>query len=101
MEPWDGQGGFRFQHTGINPHERIEFVSNFAERDGTHLDPAATGVSPGVPHDVPHVIVFRAAGDDRTAMTVTEQGYAAEQARDLSKMGMEQCLDKMAAILAR
>ena len=33
-------------------------------------------------------------------MTVTEHGYTTEQARDLSRAGMEQCLDKMAATFA-
>jgi uncharacterized protein YndB with AHSA1/START domain len=87
-------------YTRIDPHERIEFVSNFADEDGTHIDPAAMGVPPGVPYDVPHVITFDAVGDNGTEMTVTEHGYTTEQARDLSKAGMEQCLDKMAAIFA-
>ena len=87
--------------TTIDPHERIEFVSNFADEDGTHIDRAAMGMPPGVPFDVPHVITFEAAGEGRTEMTVTEHGYTTEQARDLSKAGMEQCLDKMAAIFAR
>src|SRR5919107_1075937 len=68
----------------IDPHERIEFVSNFANKDGAHLDRAELGMPPGVPHDVPHVIIFEAAGDGRTEMTVTEHGYTTEQARDLS-----------------
>jgi hypothetical protein len=55
---------------------------------------------PGVPHDVPHVIIFKAAGDTGTKMTVTEHGYTTEQARDLSKAGMEQCLEKMVAMFA-
>lgn len=87
-------------YTRIEPHERIEFVSNFADEDGTHLDPAAMGMPLGVPHNVPHEIVFRSAGADRTEMVVTEHGYTTEEARDLSKAGMEQCLDKMAAIFA-
>ena len=87
-------------YTRIEPHERIEFVSNFADEDGTHLDPATMGMPPGVPHDVPHVITLKAAGEDRTEMTVTEHGYTTEQARDLSRAGMEQCLDKMAATFA-
>jgi hypothetical protein len=33
-------------------------------------------------------------------MTVTEHGYTTEQARDLSKTGMEQCLEKMVAMFA-
>jgi hypothetical protein len=40
------------------------------------------------------------AGEGRTEVTVTEYGYATEQARDLSRAGMEQCLDKMAATFA-
>jgi hypothetical protein len=46
------------------------------------------------------VITFEAAGDGGTQMTVTEYSYTTEQARDLSREGMEQCLDKMAAIFA-
>jgi len=88
-------------YTKIDPHERIEFVSNFADAAGTRLDPAAMGMPPGVPHDVPHVITLKAAGDNGTELTVTEHGYTTEQARDLSKAGMEQCLDKMSAIFAR
>jgi hypothetical protein len=34
-------------------------------------------------------------------MTVTEYGYTTEQAHDLSREGMEQCLDKLAAIFAK
>src|SRR5215218_11473668 len=87
-------------YTRIDPHERIEFVSNFADKEGRHLDPVAMGMPPGVPREVPHVIVFKAAGEKGTEMTVTEHGYTTEQARDLSRAGMEQCLDKMAAIFA-
>jgi len=86
--------------TSIDPYERIEFVSNFANKDGTHLDPAAMDMPTGVPREVPHVIVFKAAGDDQTEMIVTEYGYTTEEARDLSRAGMEQCLDKMAAMFA-
>ena len=73
----------------MDPHERIEFVSNFADENGTHLDPAAMGMPPGVPHDVPHEIAFKSAGGDRTEVTVTERGYTTEEARDLSEAGME------------
>jgi hypothetical protein len=46
------------------------------------------------------VIVFKAADDNRTEITVTEHGYTSEEARDLSRVGMEQCLDKMGAMFA-
>jgi hypothetical protein len=51
----------------------------------------------GMPPGVPHEIAFRSA-DGGTEMTVTEHGYTTDEARDLSRAGMEQCLDKMVAI---
>lgn len=85
-------------YSKIEPYERIEFVSNFADEGGRHLDPATMGLPEGIPYGVPHEITFRAVGDGKTEMTVTERGYTTEEARDLSRAGMEQCLDKMAAI---
>ncbi len=97
-------GGREMYHTWayktIEPHERIEFVSRFADEKGNHLDPAAMGMPPGVPPDVPHVIALRASSDGRTELTVTERGYTTEEARDVSRAGMEQCLEKVAAIVA-
>ena len=87
-------------YTRIEPHDRIDFISNFADEDGTHLDPAGLGVPKGVPHDVLHEITFKGAGGGGTEITVTEYGYTTEEARNLSKAGMEQCVDKMAAIFA-
>jgi uncharacterized protein YndB with AHSA1/START domain len=100
-EEYGGQDMYNtWTYTRIDPHERIEFVSNFANQDRKHLDPTTMGMPRGVPRDVPHVIAFKAAGDNGTEMTVTEHGYTTEQARDLSRAGMEQCLDKMAAKFA-
>lgn len=81
--------------------QQIEFVLNFADKDGNRLDPAKMGMEPGIPLDVHHVVTFKAAGNNRTEMTVTEYGYTSDQAHDLSKAGLEQCLDKMAAIFAK
>ncbi len=82
-------------YTRIEPHERIEFVSNFVDEHGAHLDPAAMGMPAGVPHEVPHEITFKPSNNGGTEMTVTEHSYTTEEARDLSRAGMEQCLDKM------
>jgi len=100
-EEYGGQDMYHtWSYTRIDPLERIEFVSNFADKDGTHLYPAAMGMPTGVPQDVPHVVTFEAAGEGGTEMSVTEYGYTSEEARDLSKAGMEQCLEKMAAMFA-
>lgn len=84
----------------IVPLQKLEFILNFADSDGNTLDPAEMGVPAGVPRDVRHVVTFKAVGANQTEMTVTEYGYTSEQALELSKAGLEQCLDKMAASLA-
>ncbi len=82
----------------VAPMERLEFVGRFADQDGNELDPGTMGLPPGIPRETPQVVTFRAAGEGRTEMTVTEYGYGSEQAVALSKGGLEQCLEKMAAI---
>jgi hypothetical protein len=49
--------------------------------------------------EVPHVITMKAAGDNKTEFSVTEYGYRNEQVVAISKSGMEQVLDKLAATL--
>jgi uncharacterized protein YndB with AHSA1/START domain len=84
----------------IEPMRRLEFVLRFSDREGNTLDPAAMGLSPGIPGEVPHVVTFTALDGGRTEMTITERGYTSDGARDLSRAGLEECLDKMAASLA-
>ena len=57
------------------------------------------GLPPGIPRDVPHVLTFTALDDNRTELTVRESGYVSAELAALSRAGMEQVLDKMAAIL--
>lgn len=81
----------------IDSLQRIEFIVNFSDKDGNKLNPAKLGLPPGIPEDVPHVIVFKKLGDNKTEITVTEHGYASQETVNISKSGLEQCLDKMAA----
>ncbi|WP_030168829.1 SRPBCC family protein [Spirillospora albida] len=78
----------------IERPELIEFDLRFTDGDGAQVDSP-----PGVPSAVRHVISLAAVDAGRTSMTITEYGYADEQARDLSKTGLDQCLDKMAELL--
>lgn len=89
-----------WSYSRIVPHQRIEFVLGWADRDGNRVDPAAAGLPPDMPRDVRHVITFREAGPNRTEMTVTEFGYASDQHLEMSRAGLAQCLDKMAALFA-
>ena len=88
-------------YSQIIPMERIEFIHKFADQNGNQVDPAEIGIPPGVPQEVRHVITFKALNNNQTELTVTEFGYVSDQARDISKAGMEQCIDKLSAIFAK
>src|SRR5688500_6135633 len=78
----------------IERPELIEFDLRFTDSGG-----AEVGSPPGVPSGVRHVVTFAAVDENRTSMTINEYGYADEQARDLSKAGLDQCLEKMETLL--
>jgi uncharacterized protein YndB with AHSA1/START domain len=81
------------------PMELIEFIQTFADKDGKKADPVAHGLPPDFPQDVHTAVTFKAGGNNETVLTVTEYGYTSDQMFDLSKAGLEQCLDKMAESL--
>jgi uncharacterized protein YndB with AHSA1/START domain len=98
-------GGFtmhnRWTYTVLSEPTRIEFVSTFADAEGNVIDPAAVGIPPGVPAEVPHVVDLEPLPDGRTRLTVTEYGYTTEDARAQSQQGQEQVLDKLQALFTR
>ncbi len=61
--------------------------------------PAELGLPPGIPEDVLHVVSLRSIDDATTELTVHEFGYPDAQTVEISRTGMEQCLDKMEASL--
>jgi uncharacterized protein YndB with AHSA1/START domain len=81
----------------IVPMQLIEFIQNFADKNGNTVAPADVGLPPDIPFDVRHVITIKALGNRKTELTVTEYGYLSEQIVEMSRTGMNQCLDKMAA----
>jgi uncharacterized protein YndB with AHSA1/START domain len=87
-------------YTRIVPLQRIEFVQSFSDRDGQKVEPAQIGLPPDIPQDVRNLVELTPVGDHQTALRVTEFGYASDQALELSRMGLEQCLDKMATVLS-
>jgi uncharacterized protein YndB with AHSA1/START domain len=87
-------------YTVVEPMTRLEFVHRFSDEHGTPLDPSTLGLPPGIPTEVRHVLTFRALDGGRTGFTVTESGYASPDVVEISRGGMEQCLEKLAAALA-
>jgi len=85
----------------IVPNQLIEFVLDWADKDGNRIDPTQMGLPPGMPREVRHVITFKTVAGNKTEMTVTEYGYTSDEVMNLSKAGLEECLDKMAAIFGK
>ena len=86
----------------IVPLERIEFIQNLADEDGNLVDPLTLGLPPEFPLDVRTVVTFKDLGNKRTEMTVTEYGLPTahtELGRN-AELGLNQSIDKMAAIFA-
>lgn len=88
-------------YSKVVPRERLEFVLDWADPNGKKIDPAALGLPPDMPRNVRHVITFKSLGPNDTEMTITEFGYTSDQHFNLSKQGLEQSLDKMAASFAK
>ena len=53
-----------------------------------------------MPKEVRNEVIFNDLGNGRTELTVTEYDWTVGQLMEMSKTGLEQCLDKMAAIFA-
>ena len=82
----------------IVPMQRIDYIHNLADKDGNRIDPTTVGMPPDFPQDVRSVNIFKALSEDKTELTVTEYDWTEGQMMEMSRMGLEQCLDKMAAI---
>ena len=86
-------------YTRIVPMERIEFVQHFSDADGNAIDPKAIGLPEAIPAEVPHVLTFAPTSDGKTEFTVTEHGYANPEVVEMSRRGMQECLDKMEVLV--
>ena len=90
-----------WKYQKIVPMERIEYIHNLADKDGNKIDPASIGMPADFPQDLRNLVTFKDLGKGRTKLTVTEYDWPVGEMMKMSKMGMEQCLNKMAAILAK
>jgi len=84
-------------YTKIVPLREFEYLHHFADKDGNRVEPAQQGLPPDMPAEVRNLVTFQSAGDNQTEITVTEFDWPVGHMMEMSRMGMEQCLDKMAA----
>ena len=88
-------------YTKLVPMREIEYLHHFADKDGNRMDPAQQGLPPEMPEEVRNLVTLKAVDDNKTEITVTEYDWPVGHMMEMSKMGMEQCLDKMAASFAK
>lgn len=79
----------------IVPAEFIEFSQGLSDKDGNKIDPTTMGMPADFPEEIPSLLAFRRVGD-KTELTAIEYGWTLGQMREMSKLGLEQCLDKLA-----
>ena len=88
-------------YTKIVAMREIEYLHHFADKDGNRMDPAQQGLPPEMPKEVRNLVSFQAVDDSKTEITVTEYDWPVGQMMEMSKMGMEQCLEKMVNAIAK
>jgi uncharacterized protein YndB with AHSA1/START domain len=87
-------------YTKIVPMQTIEFIQNMADKDGVKADPIKLGLPPDFPRDQRNLVTFKAAGGNKTEMTVTQYEWMVGQMLAFAEAGWNQSLDKMAASFA-
>lgn len=84
----------------IAPLEYIEFTQGLSDSAGNKINPATMGMPPDFPEEIPSLLAFKRVGDPstglRTELTAIEYGWTLGQMREMSKLGLEECLDKLA-----
>ncbi len=92
------QGGQDYYSTGVYtkivPFERLEFTQSLSDADGNPIDPAQVGMPPDFPKEIKFVMEFKAQGDTRTELTITEHDWTLGQMSEYAVIGMNQSLDK-------
>lgn len=82
----------------IAPAELIEFTQGLSDKDGNKINPATMGMPADFPEEIPSILAFKRVGE-KTELTAIEYGWTLGQMREMSKLGLEQCLDKLAESL--
>jgi uncharacterized protein YndB with AHSA1/START domain len=90
-----------FKYTRVVPHELIQYVSNFADKEGDVITPEAAGLPAETPMDKEQQVEFKDLDDGRTEVTITEFGWLAGGVMlERSRRGLEQTLSNIEKVLS-
>ncbi len=88
-----------WDYTRVEPMTLIEYIQNLSDENGQRIDPTAVGMPPDFPRDVATVVTLTPRGN-KTEMRIVEDTTTSEFMHEMSKLGLEQCMDKMAKLFA-
>jgi uncharacterized protein YndB with AHSA1/START domain len=83
-----------WRYVKIIPMKRIEYLHSLADKDGNRIDPVSVGMPADFPREMLCIVIFEDAGN-KTRVTFTEKDWPVGPMMEMSKKGMERCLDKM------
>lgn len=95
-------GGFDMYTAGtftrILPLESIEFVQHLSNATGDAVDPTTLGMPADFPRQIRSALHFADRGDS-TELVAIEYDWPDGEQREFSAAGLEQCIDKLEALL--
>jgi len=83
----------------IISNERIEYIQNLSDENGNIVDPTKLGMPADFPKDTETIVTLKNIGPDRTEITFKEFADFG-QMYGQAKLGLEQCIKKMAKIFS-
>ncbi|HKC36303.1 MAG TPA: SRPBCC domain-containing protein [Chitinophagaceae bacterium] len=86
-----------WEYIKIVPQKTIEFIQNLADEDGNKIKPVDIGMPSDFPLDIKTIVSFKEVEEGKTEMTVTEYAEFGTIS-NFAQTGLEQSMDKMAAI---
>lgn len=89
-----------FKYTRVIPHQLIQYVSNFADKEGNVITPEAAGLPAETPMNKKQQVEFKSLGNGKTRVTVTEFGWPAGDVMvERSRRGLDQTLANIDKVL--
>jgi uncharacterized protein YndB with AHSA1/START domain len=89
-----------FKYTRVVPHKLIQYISNFADKEGNVITPEAAGLPAETPIDIKQQVEFEALGGGKTKVTIAEHGWLAGGVMvERSRRGLEQTLANIDKVL--
>ena len=86
-----------WEYIRITPLTTIEFIQSLSDKDGSKIVPADVGMPSDFPRDIKTLVILKELEKNKTEMTVTEFADFG-MISQFAQIGLEQSLEKMAAI---